>query len=258
MDLDNREVIINLADLDALIEKQNKDLLALFVEVDGELVDVLVYAVREHFAVIPYKAQRTIKFTLRDIFRHEKVGDARLKMGLLSNFNDALEQTVYLDGQEKYRIGENVANDKPFAKLIYEWKDPDAEPETEQYTGDGYIVSESTRDEIELEKRMRQSETDLQYVIRDLIEGLKRDAKDTDTENTAKTQELENQLLQLIQINEFSEQTTKQSTTTQSIFESVQEFSKTEGDSMRTDTENVNSEIRELELQIRAMDDEIS
>lgn len=258
MDLESKEVVISLNDVDALIDNQNKNLLALFIEVDGELVDVLVYAIKEHFAIIPYKAQRSIKFTLRDIHRHEKVGDARIKMGLLSNMSGPTEHTIYLDGLEKYRLTEQSAYEKPWTKFVYEWKDADEEPEREEYTGDSFVVTTLQRNTIEVEKRMRQAETDLQYVVRDLIESLKRDTKDSDLENSAKTQELENQLLQLIQVTEFNEVTNKQNTKTNEIYENAREFSRTDGDNLRKETDSINSKIRDLELRIRTADDGVT
>lgn len=253
-----KEIIINLLDADSKVEDLSKNLLALFVEVDYELVDVLVYAVREHFAIIPYKAQRNIKFTLRNLYRHENLGDAKLKMSLLSNFDGTLEQTVYLDGFEKYRLTDQSASDKPSVKLLYEWKEPDPNPQTEFYDGSRYEVTVIERSEVDMEKRMRQAETDLQYVLRDLIEMLKKEAKDSEVENSVKTQELENQLLQLIQATEFKEVTGKQVDSSNAILNSAKDFSKNEGETLRNDTDAIIAKVRELELEIRKSEDAIS
>ena len=257
MDLESKEVIVNLMDVESLVENQDKNLLALFIEVDGELVDVLVYAIREHFAVIPYKSQRVIKFTLRDILTHEKVGDARIKMGVFSSFEGSHEHKLYLDGLEKYRLTDSSAYNKPFVNIVYEWKDPEADPEKQEYIGDQFVVTEFQRNQIDLERRMRQSETDLQYVLRDILENMKRDTKDTDTENSAKTQELENQLLQLIQVNEFREVTLKQKEATSNILEKVEEFSQAEGKNLGGGTESINTELRKLDIQISEMEQSI-
>ena len=124
-----KELIVSLQDVETLVEGLEKRLVALFVEVDHELVDVLVLSNPEHFALIPYKSQRTIKFTLRNLLRHENLGDTRLKMSLLNNFDKSYEHNLYFDGYEKYRLTEQTVYDKPSAKLIYEWRDPDPTPD---------------------------------------------------------------------------------------------------------------------------------
>ena len=105
---------------------------------------------------------------------------------------------------------------------------------------------------------MRQAETDLQYGIRDLFENLKKDSKESDVENSAKTQELENQLLQLIQVGDFKETTTKQSEKSGQILDAANEFARGEEENLRKDTDSLNSQARDLDSQIRLLEEGIN
>ena len=253
-----KELIVSLQDVDTLVEGLEKRLVALFVEVDHELVDVLVQADPEHFAVVPYKALRTIKFTLRNLLRHENLGDTRLKMSLLNSFDKSYEHTLYFDGYEKYRLTDQTVYDKPSAKLLYEWRDPDPMPDKDVFDGTNFVPAIVERSQVDIERRMRQAETDLQYVIRDLIESLKKDAKESEIENSAKTQELENQLLQLIQVADFKETTVKQTDKSGNILEAAHEFARAEEGNLRNDIDSLTAQAREIDGQLRVLEESVN
>lgn len=232
-----RELIVNFQDVEAKVDDLSKDLLALFVEVDNELVDVLVYAVREHYAVIPYKPQRTMKFTLRNLYRHETIGDAKLRMSLFNNFDGSLEQTLYLDGMEKYRLESNSNDDKPFAKLVYEWRDPDPEPARDEFDEVRFAIEQARASHLETEDRIREVELSFAYLARNSVE---------------------NMLVKQIHINDFKEVTDKQHETSKKILEDAKAFSQQEGDVFRREADEVNAKVRDLEIELRKLEDEIN
>lgn len=231
-----QELIVNFQDVESLVDDLSKDLLALFVEVDNELVDVLVYAVREHFAVIPYSSQRNIKFTLRNLYRHETIGEANLRMSLFNNFEGSLEQVLYLDGYEKYRLESPGQPNTPFAVLVYEWRDEDPEPAKELYDEFRYAIEHARASHLETEDRMKEVELTFAYLARHSVE---------------------NMLVRQRYINDFKEVTDKQHETSKLIFENLKEFSKIESEGHRKQTEDVNAELRKLEEQLRALEDEL-
>jgi chromosome segregation ATPase len=232
-----KELIINFQDVEHLVDGLSKDLIALFVEVDHELVDVLVYAVREHFAVIPYKPQRTIKFTLRNLYKHETLGDAKLRMSLLNNFDGSLEQTLYLDGMEKYRLESQSYNDKPFVKLVYEWRESDPDPDKESFDEVRYIIEQARASHLETEEAMREVEYHFAFIARNSVERM---------------------LVKQVHVNDFKQVTTEQHNKSKMIFTNVEEFSKKEGENLRSEVDSINAKAKEVEAQIRKLEEELS
>ena len=224
-----KELIVNFQDVDHLVDGLSKDLVALFVEVDDELIDVLVYAVREHFAVIPFKPQRRIKFTLRNLARHETLGDANLKMSILNNFEGSLEHTLYLDGREKYRIDSQSHSDDPFAQLVYEWRDPDEDPDKEDFDEVRYIIEQSRSSHQRTEEIMREVEFHFAYIARSSVER---------------------SLVKQIQIEEFREVTIKQHNTSRKILENLQEFASKEGGNLGNEVASVESKVEQVDMEI--------
>lgn len=232
-----KELIVNFQDVDSKIEDLSKDLLALFVEVDHELVDVLVYAVREHFAVIPYKPQRTIKFTLRNLYRHETIGDAKLRMSLLNNFDGSLEQVLYLDGNEKYRLESTGSEDQPSAVLVYEWRDPDPDPEKDQYDEYRYAVEQARASHLETEDRMKEVEFTFAHLARNAVE---------------------NMLIKQFHVNDFKEVTEKQHETSKKILEDARGFADQERDALRGESDKIDDEVKRLEAELKRLEQEIN
>ena len=228
-----KELIVNFQDVDHLVDGLSKDLVALFVEVDDELIDVLVYAVREHFAVIPFKPQRRIKFTLRNLARHETLGDANLKMSILNNFEGSLEHTLYLDGREKYRIDSQSHSDDPFAQLVYEWRDPDEDPDKEDFDEVRYIIEQSRSSHQRTEEIMREVEFHFAYIARSSVER---------------------SLVKQIQIEEFREVTIKQHNTSRKILENLQEFASKEGGNLGNEVASVESKVEQVDMEITKLE----
>ena len=240
MDLNNdtRELIINLQDVESKVAGLSKELLALFVEVDNELVDVLVYAVREHFAVIPYWGNRIIKVTLRNILRHEVIGDTTLRMSLFNSFEGSLEQTLYLDGREKFKLhGQGEGPEVPNVKIVYEWRDGDADPEKEEYDEVKYTIEQAKASHIETEDRIREVEHVFTQFARNAVEK---------------------SLERKFYVEDFKEVTDQQHEKSKKILEGVEEFSRKEDENFRKDTGNLNDKVAELEAELRALENSIT
>jgi hypothetical protein len=234
---ENKELIINFQDADSRVEDLSKNLLALFVEVDHELVDVLVYAVREHFAVIPYKAHRNIKLTLRNILRHETIGDAKLRMSLFDNFDGSLQQTLFLDGREKFRIEADGSKDTANVKLVYEWRDQDPDADQEVFDEYRYAIQQARATHLETEDRMREVEYTFAHLARNSVEQI---------------------LIRQVNVDDFKEVTDKQHEKSKTILEEVKIFASKEGEQLRVDTDDINSKIRQLEIELRSLEDSIN
>jgi chromosome segregation ATPase len=234
---EDKELIINLQDVDHKVEDLSKELICVFVEVDHELVDVLVYAVREHFAVIPYRAHRNIKLTLRNITRHANLGDAKLRMSLFDNFEGSLEQTLFLDNREKFSLhGQGEGDDVPSVQLVYEWRDPDEKPEEEHFDEVAYIIEQTRTSHLEMEDRMRAVENSFAHLARTAVEK---------------------QLIREVHVEDFKEVSVTQHEKSKKILEDINEFSRKQGDDTHQRTDDLNAQIRELEAQLRAIEDDI-
>jgi hypothetical protein len=174
---------------------------------------------------------------LRNILRHETIGDAKLRMSLFDNFDGTLQQTLFLDGREKFRIEADGSEDFANVKLVYEWRDQDPDADQEVYDEFRFAVEQARVSHIDTEDRMREVEYTFAHLARSSVEQM---------------------LIRQVNVNDFKEVTEKQQLKSKVILEEVKLFASKESDQFRVDTDEIDVKIRELEVELRSLEESIT